>query len=145
MISRSLVPMDDSEAAEQALEYALENYPTTEITVLHVVSVPTMMMGEAVSLTLEENLEDAAEERSAVVFERARELAADHDREIETTFALGHPARAILSRAENYDAIVLGSHGRHGTNGEDLVRRFLIGNVAETVSRRSPVPVTIVR
>jgi nucleotide-binding universal stress UspA family protein len=41
MISRILVPMDDSEMAQRALEYALENHPDAEITVLHVVGEPS--------------------------------------------------------------------------------------------------------
>jgi nucleotide-binding universal stress UspA family protein len=52
---------------------------------------------------------------------------------------LGHPVRAILNRAGEYDAIVVGSHS--GT----LSERLFVGNVAEKVFRRSPVPVTVVR
>ena len=37
------------------------------------------------------------------------------------------------------DHIVVGSHGRGG------VSRMLLGSVAETVARRSSVPVTIIR
>lgn len=37
MISRILVPAEGSEMAQQALEYALENHPNAEVTVLHVV------------------------------------------------------------------------------------------------------------
>jgi nucleotide-binding universal stress UspA family protein len=40
--------------------------------------------------------------------------------------------------AEDVDALVVGSHGRDG------VTRLLPGSVAETVVRRSPVPVTVV-
>ncbi|SFC17219.1 Nucleotide-binding universal stress protein, UspA family [Halobiforma haloterrestris] len=142
MISRVLVPMDDSDHAEHALEYALENYPDAEITVLHIVGVPSMMMGDAVGLSLEDDLEKAADDRAEPVIERAREVAADRDREIETVVGIGHPARNIIDRADDYDAIVLGSHG---ADWNRATRRFLVGNVAETVSKRAPVPVTIVR
>jgi len=37
---------------------------------------------------------------------------------------------------------VIGSHGKDWTRA---TRQFLVGNVAETVSKRSPVPVTLVR
>lgn len=43
MLSRILVPMDDSEMAERALEYALENFSGAEIIVLHVVGEPSPM------------------------------------------------------------------------------------------------------
>ena len=142
MASRILVPMDDSEQAGQALEYALDNFPDTDVSVLHVVGVPSSMMGEATGLALADDLEEAAAERAEPVFERAREIATERDREIDTIVGIGHPARNIIDRAENYDTIVLGAHGGDRSR---LTRRFLVGNVADTVSKRAPVPVIIVR
>lgn len=139
MISRILVPMGGSEMAEHALEFALETYPDAEITVLHVVGAPTPFMGEAVRLALEEDFPRAAEERAAGVFERARELAAENGTEIDTVVGVGQPSRVIVEHAADADLIVIGSHGRQRTS------RVLIGNVAERVVRRSPVPVTVVR
>ena len=142
MASQILVPMDDSEQAGQALEYALDNFPDTDVSVLHVVGVPSSMMGEATGLALADDLEEAAAERAEPVFERAREIATERDREIDTIVGIGHPARNIIDRAENYDTIVLGAHGADRSR---LTRRFLVGNVADTVSKRAPVPVIIVR
>ncbi|SEH13440.1 Nucleotide-binding universal stress protein, UspA family [Natronorubrum sediminis] len=142
MLSTILVPVDDSEHAGRALEYALDNYPDAEVTVLHVVGVPSMMMGDAVGLTLEDDLEEAAAERAESVFERTQAIADDRDREIETAVGVGHPARNIIDRAEDYETIVIGSHG---SDWDRATRRFLVGNVAETVSKRAPVPVVIVR
>jgi len=142
MISRILVPMDDSDPAGNALAYALENFADAEVTVLHVVGVPSMLMGEAAGLALEDDLDDAARERAEPVFERARKRAADHDREVDTVVGVGHPARNILDRADDYDTVVLGSHGADWNRAS---HRFLVGNVAGTVLRRAAVPVTIVR
>ncbi|MDS0284653.1 universal stress protein [Haloarcula onubensis] len=142
MLSRILVPMDDSDHAGHALAYALDNFPDAEVTVLHVVGVPSMLMGEAVGLALEDDMESAASERAEPVFERARELAAERDRDIDTVVGVGHPARNVLDRAEAYDTVVLGSHG---ADWNRATRRFLVGNVAETVLRRATVPVTVVR
>ncbi|AZH24714.1 universal stress protein [Haloplanus aerogenes] len=139
MISRILVPMDNSEMALQALEYALENHPDADITVLHVVGGPSPWGGTATSLALEENLEEAAEERAEEVFDDARKLAAEFDIEITTEVQLGHPARAILNSADNFDAVVIGTHGG------SLVDRLVIGNVAQKVFRNSPVPVIVAR
>lgn len=139
MIDAALVPMDDSELAERALVFALESFPEAEVTVLHVVGEPSSMMGEATGLALAEDLETEAEEYAADVFERAREIAADHGRSIRTTVGVGRPARAILNLAADYDAIVMGTHGG------SLSDRLLVGNVAERVFRNSPVPVTVVR
>lgn len=134
-----LVPMDDSEMAEQALKHVLEHHPDAEITVLHVAGEPSMMWGSATGLALEEDIEAAAEERASVVFDRARELAAEHDVEITTNVQLGHPVRAILNRADTYDLVVIGSHGG------SMADRLVVGNVAQKVFHRSPVPVTVVR
>ncbi|WP_435093210.1 universal stress protein [Halorubrum sp. N11] len=142
MASRILVPMDDSEHAGQALEYAFDNFPGADVSVLHVVGVPSPMMGEATALALADDIEDAAAERAEPVFERAREIANERGREIDTTVAVGHPARNIIDRAENYDTIVLGAHGADWSRA---ARQFLVGNVAETVSKRAPVPVVLVR
>jgi len=142
MGTRILVPMDDSAMAERALEYAIETCVDPEITVLHVVGSATMMMGDAVSLALEDDVDAAAEARAEPVFDRARDLASAHDIDIRTVVGMGDPARAISTRATEYDTVVMGSHGKHS---EDVTRGFLIGNVARKVFRRSPVPVTTVR
>jgi len=139
MISRVLVPMDDSGMAEHALEYALEAHPDAEITVLHIVGEPSPMMGKAIALTLEDDVEAAAEEHASQVLERAREIAKTHERDINTDVAWGTPAKAIINRAADFDTVVIGSHGG------SLAERLLVGNVAQTVFRRSPVPVTVVR
>lgn len=139
MSSRILVPMDDSELSERALRYALEVHPDAEISVLHVVGEPSPMMGQIVRFALEEDIEQAAEDQARELLSRAREIAAEYDTEIDTTVTFGHPAKVIVDRAENYDAVVVGSHGG------SLADRLFVGDVAETVFRRSPVPVTVVR
>ena len=139
MIDRVLVPIDGSEMSEHALEYALSSYPDAEITVLHVVGGPSPMGAKATGLALADNLEEAAEKQAKEIFDSAREIAKEYDSEIETNVALGHPARAIINRAEEYDTVVIGSHG--GT----IAERLFVGNVAEKVFHRSPVPVVTVR
>lgn len=141
MISRVLVPMDGSEMSEHALEYALEAYPTAEITVLRVVGEPSPLWGEASGLALAEDFEEAAQDLAAPTFERARELVADAegDADLETIIELGHPVRAIVNRADDYDTVVVGSHG--GTVADNLY----VGNVAKKVVHQSPTPVVVVR
>jgi len=139
MIERILVPMDDSEMAQRALAYALENHPDAEITVLHVVGGPSPLGGAATALALSDDVEAAAEERAEEVFDDARERAAEYDVEITTEVQLGHPVRAILNRADDFDAVVLGTHGG------SLADRLVAGNVSQKVFRNSPVPVVIAR
>jgi len=139
MISRVLVPMDDSEMAERALEYALEAHADAEIEVLHIVGEASPMMGKAVALAVEDDIEEAAEKQASQILERAQEIAQTYERTINTDIAWGSPAKAIINHAGNFDTVVIGSHS--GTLAEQL----LVGNVAQKVFRHSPVPVTVVR
>lgn len=139
MLSRILVPMDDSEMAKRALRYALENHPDAEITVLHVVGEPSAWGAVATSLALEGDLEEAAQERAKVVFDDAQETADEYEIELNTEIKLGNPTRAIVNRADDFDAVVIGSHSG------SLRDRLVVGNVAQKVFRRSPVPVIVAR
>lgn len=137
---RVLVPMDHSPLAEEALVEALESYADAEITVLHVVDF-LEEAGAAKLMLGSDELEARAEERTASLFERAREIADDHDAEIATESRFGEPKEEILDYVEthNLDRVVVGSHGR------SAVSRLVLGSVAEFVTRHSPVPVTVVR
>lgn len=139
MLSRILVPMDGSELAERALAYALENYPDASVTVLTVVGEPSVMMGRSMGLAMETNFDDAAAKRAELIFSRARDIADEHDAEIETAVDVGRPARKIVATAAEFDTVVIGSHS------STLVDRLFVGNVADTVVKRSPVPVVVVR
>lgn len=131
--------MNDSEMAAQALKFACESFPDTDLTVLAVVGGPSAYMGEAVSIAMADDPEAAAADRAAPIFETAREIAGETGQQVDTEVALGHPTHAIVDRAGDYDLVVIGAHSR------DLGARVLLGNVAERVTRRSPVPVTVVR
>lgn len=139
MTLRVLVPIDGSELAEQALQYALETLPDAEITVLHVVGGPSPMMGEATRVALGNAPDYGVDEEAEEVLEEAREIAAEYDVEVTTKVASGHPAREIVREGEDYDTVVIGSHGG------SIAERLFVGNVAETVFRRCPVPVIVVR
>lgn len=138
MASDVLVPFDGSPQSERALEHAIGQFPEASITALHVID-PIETAHGGVSPP-EESLPDP-EDRAIEITDRAAELAAEHDREIETEVIVGEPARDIVEHAaeEEFDHIVIGSHGREGFS------RVLLGSVAELVVRRSTAPVTVVR
>jgi nucleotide-binding universal stress UspA family protein len=139
MVSRVLVPVDDSEMAMRALRHALAAFPDAEVTVLHVIGGPSPMMGAATDLALSDDLEEAAKTRASGALDRARAVAAECDADVDTDVRVGHPARTIVAAAADFDAVVVGSHSG------SLSERLFVGNVAERVVRRSPVPVTVVR
>ncbi|WP_226004756.1 universal stress protein [Natrinema salinisoli] len=130
MSRRVLVPMDDSEPARAALEHALEWVPADQVSVVHAVGDLEADYGSIVS-----------EDDEPAFFADVRAIANEYDRSIETAVVDGDGvADAILEYADEVgvDAIVMGSEGKAG------VSRMLLGSVAEAVTRRAGIPVTIV-
>jgi nucleotide-binding universal stress UspA family protein len=139
-----LVPVDRSDQAEKAFKYALEQLSEPQITLVHVINpVSAIAYGDDEYFDIEayQQAEQRRRERAEEMFEEYRDKAAEHGLDVETEIVRGKPAKRILETAEklSVDHIVMGSHGRSG------VGRVLFGSVAETVTRRSTVPVTIVR
>ena len=144
MAKEILVAVDGSSQSDEALEYALAEFPDADVTVLTIVDpVATTDTGSPGLSTTEASLDRSEQEHEHAerVLERASETAAERGRTVETVQRAGKPARAIVDYAEEHDVdhVVVGSHGRTG------VSRILLGSVAETVVRRAPCKVTVVR
>jgi len=136
-----LVAFDGSPLSERALSYAIENFSDAALTTIYVIDpVDSVIDVEAGGLPVAEDWYDNAQERATNIHTMAEDLAADHDIDLKTVTETGRPARAILEYADDHgiDQIVMGSHGRAG------IDRALLGSVAETVTRRARIPVTII-
>lgn len=138
---RVLVPVDGSDHSERALDHAIDLYGSGEIVLLNVLDLVEAGYDSSAGGELPGfwgDWHERAEEDAAALF---AELADGRDVTFDTDVVVGRPARSIVEYAEenDVDAVVMGSHGRDG------VSRILLGSVAETVVRRSPVPVTVVR
>jgi nucleotide-binding universal stress UspA family protein len=134
-----LVPMDGNPPSEAALDYALAEFPNADITVVHVIGVvDTAEQAQRASGDRRERLERAQAEAEAL-FEGVQRRAAEAGVDVATETAFGPPSRTIPDLADDFDRVVMGEHGQSGA------RRILLGSVAETVVRRAPVPVTVVR
>jgi nucleotide-binding universal stress UspA family protein len=94
-------------------------------------------MGTHFNVTdFESSLRAEAEERTKAFVENT-----SHDRvPIDAKVIIGEPAWDICKIAEDeqYDMVVMGSHGRTGLG------HMLLGSVAERVVRLSPCPVLVV-
>ncbi|WP_122088881.1 universal stress protein [Halalkalicoccus subterraneus] len=138
-----LVPTDGSPQSREAIEYAMREFSDAEFVALTVLNPTEMGAGgtEMGMASYADEWMDAEEERAEKRFEELGTLAAEHGVTLDGETIIGRPARAIVDYAEEHDIdqIVMGSHGRDG------VSRILLGSVAETVVRRSPCPVTVVR
>ncbi len=139
-----LVPVDESDRSVDAIEFACSEYPEAKITALHVLDPGDFYAATGIeggAMANYDAIQEHHENRGEEVLERIRERAADHGVDIETEQVIGGVSRSIVKFADEHDVdhIAIGSHGRTGAS------RILLGSVAETVARRSPVPVTIVR
>lgn len=130
-----LIPTDGSEGSRAAADQAVELATDMDATVHVIHSLDTTAVsythgGTAVLDALAESGQRAVDD----VVERAE--ANDLD-SVETSIRSGRPSRSILDYAsdKDIDCIVMGTHGRTGLG------RILFGSVAETVVRKSDVPV----
>ena len=140
--SHVLVPLDGSPLSKEALTHALETFDC-RVTVLNVVTPLDEPMSEGGVLEREDERREAARARADAVIGDAERRAAAVDREIETAVETGDPAEAILEhvRERGVDHVVMGGHGSE----RNRLARRLLGTVATTVVRETPVTVTVVR
>ena len=139
-----LLPTDGSKFSQAALDQAIRQFrpEKAEICALHVIE-PLLL----VSNVREGDIEriKAAEQR---LWERGKELVARAEGQLvgagfKTSTALeqGDPRAVVVDFAAHWkaDLILIGSHGRTGLS------RFLMGSVAEYISRHAHCSVEIVR
>lgn len=142
MVTRVLVPLDDSPLAMRALDHALEEWPDTEVTVLHVVDpIDAVYESEVGGPVDAEMWYESRIEATEALFDRARERATDAGASLRTATAVGKPGREIVRYVADHDVdhVVVGSHGRSG------LERLVLGSVAERVLRQAEATVTVVR
>ncbi|MFC7097922.1 universal stress protein [Halobaculum marinum] len=146
MSRRVLVPIDTSDHSTKALDHALAVHGDATLVLVNVVDPSRWISGgddEGMEAFYSKELEESARSASEDLLASTAERVRDAGTEVETHQLVGGPAREILAYLDEEDAdidqVVMGSHGRTGLG------RMLMGSVAETVTRRSPVPVTVVR
>lgn len=137
-----LVPFDGSEDSIEGLEYALDAYPRSDLTVFHVIELATVLPDDSTRgfdswVQQVRNRREDAEE----LLETATTMAAGHGGTVSTATWIGSPAKSIVEYAETngVDHVVIGSRGQTVESDRRL------GSVAEAVLRRAPVLVTVIR
>lgn len=139
-----LVPLDFSDISNQALHSAqvMARLFNGTITPFHsYIPVNEMeesyMYGPGLGASPIENYDEI----EPVLSDRLAEIAhqeVDEQYLAKPVITIGNPAQAIVEEAEEYDLIVMNTHGRTGFS------RFFLGSVAEKVLRTSDVPVLVV-
>lgn len=138
-----LVPLDFSELGTIALHSAerMAKLFNGSITPFHsylplneVDGGPYMFGMQPTAIEDYENIEATLDER---LIELSREEI-DDSLLTNPRISIGNPAQAIVDEAEDFDMIVMSTHGRTGFS------RFFMGSVAEKVLRMAHIPVLIV-
>ncbi len=144
MLSHILVPLDGSQLAELAIDYALKILsPDGRLVLMSVVNLP-FPTRVAFDMPPIQTVDLASLERSREVtrdYLRGKaETLCDDGWKIETLTETGYPEEAIVRVARNrdVDAIVMSTHGRTGLN------RLLLGSVTHRVLNEAPCPVFVI-
>jgi universal stress protein A len=137
-----LVPIDFSEYADQALDYAiaLAQPLQARLTLLHVIQPVPMAgvdMGIALPYPYLEDMEADITRRMQACLQRVTAAGLQGDMLVMH----GIPFHEIVetARTHHVDLIIMGTHGRTG------FLHLLLGSVAENVVRLAPCPVLVAR
>ncbi len=145
MYKKILVPLDGSELAEKVLPHAtaLAKGAGAEVTLATVVQ---LTLG-AVGAKLEAIPEAAAERRAAlkaeamIYLEKVQRDLKGQGVQARSVALEGDVAHEIITYAERegFDLVAMATHGRSG------IDRFVMGSIAEKVTRSTLKPVLLIR
>ncbi|MEF8778000.1 MAG: universal stress protein [Natronomonas sp.] len=135
-----LVAYDGSNPAQKAVKRAVRAADGEEIILLRVIEAADGMLEAGLDI-VQERLKEVQNKKTNELSEEIKPVLEAEGVEFRIETVVGKPSRKIVSFAEENDVseIVVGSRGREG------VSRMLLGNVAESVVRRAPVTVIVVR
>jgi nucleotide-binding universal stress UspA family protein len=139
-LTRALVAVDGSPAAELALRFAcdLARAEGTRVTLCGVIDEVDSRWDD---LDRSEFLEVEKKKHAKRLLDESKALAQSLGADVATSLRQGKAADEILAAAAGAEAdcIMMGTHGRAG------IPRFILGSVAEGVLRASTVPVCAIR
>jgi nucleotide-binding universal stress UspA family protein len=138
MLTRVLIPLDGSELAEAAIQYACA---LSTVTAAALVLVRVVRAGRFDARDPATSTDQALNETQQYLEHVAADL---RGRAFETITAAplgGDTAARIVEQVEQHGAnlVVMATHGRTGP------RHWVLGSVAEAVLGTSPVPIVVVR
>jgi YjbE family integral membrane protein len=141
VFKRILLPVDSSDSAARAIEYALGLKRLKPDLELHLINVQREVSGDVSRFIAKESLADYHRERGEKAMERARGLLDAAGVKYETSLKVGKPWEAITEHALTgaFDHIVMGARGLGSYTGA------LVGSITQGVVGNSPVPVIVVK
>jgi nucleotide-binding universal stress UspA family protein len=141
--SKILVPVDFSAHSDEAIRVAADfsqRYDAS-VTLAHVYEIVAYALPDGYVLQTPAQLANLLTEFEKRLSEAKAQAIAAGARRVETVQLQGAPATEIVdyARAQAFDLIVMGTHGRTGLG------HALLGSVAERVLRHTPCPVLTVK
>jgi nucleotide-binding universal stress UspA family protein len=145
-LKRILCPLDFSENAQEALQYAIHLMLKDDDAVLYLVHIVDSRVFDYSGPIYEQEVplmkvELDQSTREQLEKKLLAEVPEEIQNRVETTILFGVPFLEIIMAAKdkNIDLIVIGTHGRTG------LAHMIIGSVAEKVVRKAPCPVLSVK
>lgn len=137
-----LVPIDFSDRSKKALQIADKFAAIFDGKITPFYShLPISELDEPYALGMSSKIYQNFENLEEQLVNRVKEVAqnnVDSSRLDKPEVVLGNAAEGIIDASENYDYVIMSSHGRTGFS------RFLLGSVAEKVLRLAHTPVMVV-
>ena len=136
-----ILATDGSKYSGNAVEYAVEIAKISGARISAISVVDTGLFATIPMDAAWENIYELLKTEANEATGKVEEEAKKSDVDVECFVVEGHPAEEIVKLSETIpaDLIVMGTLGKRGLD------RFLLGSVAEKISRISKVPVMIVR
>jgi nucleotide-binding universal stress UspA family protein len=141
LFQKIVLATDGSEYSANVVKYAIELAKISEAKIYAIYVVDTGVFTSIPMDVAWTNMYELLKQEGNVATNQVESEAMAADIEVESITVEGHPAEEIIKLAEDKsaDIIVMGTLGKSGLD------RFLLGSVAEKVSRTSKIPVMIVR
>jgi len=137
-----LVPTDFSDLSLKAIKVAGKYASIFDgnISLMHS-HIPITELDEPYAIGMSSKIYQDYEEIEESIRKKLNKISDEHiepDYKGDVQVHIGNPAQSIVEVAEDYDIIIMSTHGRAGFS------RFLLGSVAEKVLRMAKVPVMVV-
>jgi nucleotide-binding universal stress UspA family protein len=143
-VTRLVVPLDGSSRAEAALPVAttISRRLGTPILLVRVVDPADLMppavgVGEAIPFEIYDEAEKELEQEARRYLDTVAQKLREQGLPVASSMLMGSPASAIEEATHLGDVLVLSSHERTG------VMRWLLGSVAERLTREDEAPVIL--
>lgn len=141
LFKKIVVATDGSEHSARAVTYAIELARMFEAKIFAIYVVDTGAFATIPMDIVWESMYELLKKEGDEVTGQVEDVAKKAGVDIECLTVEGHPAEEIIRFSENVsaDLIVMGTLGKTGLD------RFLLGSVADKITKASKLPVMIVR